>query len=303
MGSVAAIFLTVHTPRYCTLEAALDGKLASEVFRPVRDGLVAQGADVVEAQLDVLVLNSCHLVSTFPTVVDGTPRHEGVLTAQEAPEIIHGVRYDFPGDYALASALIARGKAEGRQCVLANDVHYPLDYGTVMPVVCYLDRAQRLPVVPVSVCLSSDLEECFAWGRSIAQVAAESSKRVGFAASGSVSHKLVRRPEQWPALEDQELDHRFARLVADGEYDKAWAWLPEFAETTQAEMGGRHLAMMLGVLVESGHHFRARPHAYGPSSGSGNYVISLVRPEGASTAPSDSSPGTGLRGQRPALER
>jgi len=41
-------------------------------------------------------------------------------------------------------------------------------------------------------------------------------------------------------------------------------------------MGGRHLAMLLGVLMESGRRFRSTVHAYGPSSGSGNYVISLV---------------------------
>ena len=96
MGSLAGVFLSVHTPRYCTLEAAFEGKLASEVFRPVRDGLVAQGGDVAEARLDVMAINSCHLISTFPTVVDGTPRHQGVLTAQEAPEIIHGWRTTIP---------------------------------------------------------------------------------------------------------------------------------------------------------------------------------------------------------------
>ena len=60
--SLVGAYLSVHTPRYCTLEAGVEGRLASEVFRPVRDGLV----------------------------VDGTPRHRGVLTAQEVPEIIHG---------------------------------------------------------------------------------------------------------------------------------------------------------------------------------------------------------------------
>jgi 3,4-dihydroxyphenylacetate 2,3-dioxygenase len=190
MSPLAGAFLTVHTPRYCTLEAAIEGKLASEVFRPVRDGLVAQGDVVGQAKLDVTVINSCHLITTFPTVVDGTPRHHGVLTAQEAPEIIHGVAYDYPGDYDLAARLIARGKAAGLQCVLANDVHYPLDYGTLMPMVCYLDRAQQTPIVPVSVCLSADLNEAHAWGRHVARVAGESGKRVGFVASGSVSHKL-----------------------------------------------------------------------------------------------------------------
>jgi len=236
----------------------------------------AQGREVARARLDAMVINSCHLISTFPTVVDGTPRHQGVLTAQEAPEIIHGVGYDIPGDYELAAAIVARGRAAGLQSVLANDVHYPLDYGTVMPMVCYLDRAQKLPLVPVSVCLSADLAESFEWGRHIASVARESGKRVGFVASGSVSHKLVRGPEKGPQPEDEELDHRLAKMLAAGQYGELWAWLPEFCRATQAEMGGRHLAMLMGAVIESKQRFGAAVHAYGPSSGSGNYVVSLT---------------------------
>ena len=273
---LAGVYLSVHTPRYCTYEAAFAGKLAHPDFRAVRDGLVEQGRDVAAARPDVIVINSCHLISTFPTVVDGTPRHRGVLTAQEAPELIHGVEYDFPGDFELAAALIDRGQAAGLPCTLANDVHYPLDYGTVMPLVCYLDRMQRIPVVPVSVCLAADLEESFVWGRLIARAAGENGRRAAFVASGSVSHKLVRGPERWPGPAEQELDRRLARLLADGEYAKAWAWLPEYAEAAEPEMGGRHLAMMLGALVETGRRFEATLHAYGPSSGSGNYVISMT---------------------------
>jgi 3,4-dihydroxyphenylacetate 2,3-dioxygenase len=225
---------------------------------------------------DVIVINSCHLIATFPTVVDGTPRHAGVLTAQEAPELIHGVAYDFPGDYELAAALIERGRAAGLPCTLADDAHYPLDYGTVMPLVCYLDRPQRIPAVPVSVCLSADLDESFAWGRHVARAAAALGRRAAFVASGSVSHKLVRGPERWPGAAEQELDHRLARLLADGDYAKAWAWLPEYAQAAAPEMGGRHLAMMLGALIETGRRFEATVHAYGPSSGSGNYVISMA---------------------------
>jgi 3,4-dihydroxyphenylacetate 2,3-dioxygenase len=272
------VYLTVHTPRYCTYEAAFAGKLAHPDFKAVRDGMVEQGRDVAAAAPDVILINSCHLVTTFPTVVDGTPRHRGVLTAQEAPELIHGVAYDFPGDYDLAAALIDHGRAQGLPCTLANDVHYPLDYGTVMPLVCYLDRAQRIPAVPVSVCLSADLPEAFAWGRIIARVTRDLGRRAAFAASGSVSHKLVRGPERWPQPAEQELDHRLARLLADGEYERLWAWLPEYRQAAEPEMGGRHLAMMLGALMETGTRYAATVHAYGPSSGSGNYVISLAAP-------------------------
>lgn len=277
MGEIARVYLSCHTPRLCNHEAAFGGKLAHPDFQPLREGLIAQGRDVAQAGLDVVVLNSCHLISTFPTVADGTPRHRGILTAQEAPELIRGVEYDFPGDYELASAIVERARAAGHLTTLANDPHYPLDYGTVMPMVCYLDRAQRIPVVPISVCLMSDLEECFRWGEQIAAAVRELDRRAAFVASGAVSHKLVRAPERWPAPEDQELDHRFARLLADGEYAKLRAWLPEFAEAAEAEMGGRHLAMMLGVIMGSGGRFSATIHAYGPSSGSGNYVITLAR--------------------------
>jgi 3,4-dihydroxyphenylacetate 2,3-dioxygenase len=274
--SLAAVYLSVHTPRYCTPEAAFAGKLAHPDFRMVRDGLIEQGRHVATVKPDVIVINSCHLITTFPTVVDGTPRHRGVLTAQEAPELIHGVEYDLPGDYELASELVDRGKRAGLMCTLANDVHYPLDYGTVMPLVCYLDRAQRVPVVPVSVCLSADLDESFAWGRVIVQAARSLGRRAAFVASGSVSHKLVRGPEKWPAAAEQELDHRFAKMLEGGDYERLWAWLPEYTAVAEPEMGGRHLAMMLGALTETGERFDATVHAYGPSSGSGNYVISLV---------------------------
>jgi 3,4-dihydroxyphenylacetate 2,3-dioxygenase len=185
------------------------------------------------------------------------------------------VPYDYPGDYELAAQLVARGQADGRPCVLANDVHYPLDYGTVMPMVCYLDRAQRLPLVPVSVCLAADLDEAFAWGQCLAEVAGETGKRVGLVASGSVSHKLVRDPPRGPRPDDEALDHQFARLLGQGEYAKLWGWLPEFAHAARPEMGGRHLAMMLGAILRARQRFVSTVHAYGPSSGSGNYVISL----------------------------
>ena len=273
--SIAAAYLTVHTPRYCTYDAAFAGKLAHPDFRPVRDGLVDQGRHVASVRPDVLIVNSCHLITTFPTVVVGTPRHRGVLTAQEAPELIHGVAYDFPGDYELAAAMVERGAAAGLQCVLANDVHYPLDYGTVMPLVCYLDRTQTIPVVPVSICLAADLDECFAWGGHVAAAVAALGRRGAFVASGSVSHKLVRGPEKWPDAADQEFDHHLARLLADGRYDEAWRWLPEYRARAEPEMGGRHLAMLLGALIASRRHYPGAVHAYGPSSGSGNYVISL----------------------------
>jgi 3,4-dihydroxyphenylacetate 2,3-dioxygenase len=280
MEELLGVYLTAHTPRYCTRAAAFEGKLAHPDFRPLRDGLVEQGRHLAAREPDVIVINSCHLVSTFSTLVDGTARHRGTLTAQEAPDLIAGVEFDFPGDHELASALVARGKEAGHPCGLVDDRHYPLDYGTVMPIVCYLDPGQTIPVVPISVTLLNDLEECFQWGRHIVRSLRETGRRGVFVASGALSHRLVRGPEKWPLPEDRRLDERFAAMLAEGDYGAAWEWLPEFASAVEAEMGGRHLAMMLGVLREADSPFTVTVHAYGPSSGSGNYAISF--------APSDS---------------
>ncbi len=275
MGELAGVYLAAHTPRYCNRAAAFEGKLAHPDFRALRDGLVDQGRHLAARQPDVIVVNSCHLVSTFSTLVDGTAPHRGILTAQEAPDLISGVEFDFPGDRELASALVARGKAAGHLCGLVDDVHYPLDYGTVMPLVCYLDPGQSIAVVPISVTLLNDLEECFQWGGYVAQTLKESGKRGVFVASGALSHRLVRGPEKWPLPDDRKRDEHFAGMAAEGDYERLWRWLPEFVRTADAEMGGRHLAMMLGVLREAGSPFTATIHAYGPSSGSGNYAISF----------------------------
>lgn len=274
-GGITGAFLTVHTPRFCTHDAAILNRIAHPDFQGVRDGLVEQGRVVDDLAPDVLVVNSSHLISTFPVVVDGTPRHRGVLTAQEAPQLIKGVAYDFPGDLEFAAAIVGHGERAEEHCILANDIHYPLDYGTVMPVVLYLDRKSRIPVVPVSMCLASDLQESHRWGGYIARAARETGRRAAFVASCSLSHRLVRKPEQWPAAADQEIDHRIANLLASGRFSALWEELPAIVRTTTLEADGRHLAMLLGALMESQRTFATTLHAYGPSSGSGNYVISM----------------------------
>jgi 3,4-dihydroxyphenylacetate 2,3-dioxygenase len=111
----------------------------------------------------------------------------------------------------------------------------------------------------------NDLEECFQWGRYIVQTLRESERRGAFVASGALSHRLVRGPEKWPLPEHRELDERFAAMLAEGDYEAAWKWLPEFAGAVDAEMGGRHLAMM-SVLSRGGRLHATVHAAYGPSS-------------------------------------
>jgi len=230
------------------------------------------GAEIERLRPDALVQVSTHWVTTFHHYVLGHKRHRGVLTASEAPDIIAGVPYDFPGDPELAGAIVAKGKERGIPAIFSAAEHFVLDYGTVNPV-RYIAPRYDIPVVPVSTCLLADLEECTRWGAAIAEAIEESSKRVVFIASGALSHVLVRGPEKWPTEELQRLDYKFIELATQGRAQELQSFLPLFAREVEAEMGGRHLATLVGA---TGGSFRGRLHAYGPSSGSGQVALSLA---------------------------
>jgi 3,4-dihydroxyphenylacetate 2,3-dioxygenase len=61
--------------------------------------------------------------------------------------------------------------------------------------------------------------------------------------------------------------------VTQGRAEEIKFFFPAFCKTVDAEMGGRHLAILLGA---TGGTFRGKLHAYGPSSGTGNAVVSLL---------------------------
>ena len=188
--------------------------------------------------------------------------------------MIAGVRYDFPGDPELAQAVTASGKENGLPVILTAAESFMIEYGTLNPI-RYLTPRFDVPVVPLSCCLLADIAECIRWGEAVAEAVRGSSKRVVVIASGALSHKLVRGPEKWPSGELQKLDHRFVELLTEGKSEELKTFFPGFAKEVEAEMGGRHLAILLGA---TGGTFRGKLHAYGPSSGTGNAVVSLAPP-------------------------
>jgi 3,4-dihydroxyphenylacetate 2,3-dioxygenase len=60
--------------------------------------------------------------------------------------------------------------------------------------------------------------------------------------------------------------------LTQGKAGEIKSFFPSFVKKVDAEMGGRHLAILIGA---TGGAFRGKLHAYGPSSGTGNAVVSL----------------------------
>lgn len=254
-----------HVPRICFEEQAPD------FYEPLISGLKKAAQEVQQIKPDAVVIVSSHWQSTFEHIVDATPRHKGVLTAVECPQLISDVAYQYPGDEQLANQLTEAGQQAGIAAVTINDPTYVWDYGTVVPL-RYLVPDEDIPVIDLSVCWAGQLEETHLWGRQIGKVLRESEKRTVFISSGALSHNLVRGPEMMPSLSEQAMDRQFIQYLQSNDFAAAWKMLPQYARAAGVEAGGRHLAMLLGVLEGS---YKGEFLGYGQSSGSGNIVMTF----------------------------
>lgn len=150
MGAIVGALIVTHTPRIA------DESKAPAFTREMIRGMHELGKEVARLKPDALIQVSTHWVTTFHHYVLGHQQHQGMLTASEAPDMISGVPYDFPGDSELAEAIVTKGKDRGIPVILTTADHFVLDYGTVNPL-RYLTPQSDIPVVPISSCLLADL--------------------------------------------------------------------------------------------------------------------------------------------------
>jgi 3,4-dihydroxyphenylacetate 2,3-dioxygenase len=228
---------------------------------------------IEEIKPDAIVLVSCHWPSTFAHYVDATPNHKGILTANECPDLISDVPYEFPGDEDLANELVKAGQDANLEVVGFKDPYYVWDYGTVVPL-RYLTPNSDIPVINLSVTLAASIEETYKWGQQIKKVLDETNKRIVFISSGALSHNLVRGRHNKPTVSEHAMDKQFISYVMDKDYKSAYDMLHQYARLAKVESGGRHLAMLFGILEED-----CEPTflAEGQSSGSWNTLITFEK--------------------------
>jgi 3,4-dihydroxyphenylacetate 2,3-dioxygenase len=236
--------------------------------------------DAIRRQLkpDVWVIVSSHWVATFDWPITCQPRHVGHCVADEAPQLIPGRPYDYPGDPEFANALVEAFNAGGVPAQRNVSEHFEWDYGTFVPMQ-YLDPTGDVPVVVLPSVLMSTLEECVQAGELIHATAKKLGRRAVFVTSSALSHVLVRGRENWPLPERIEADQRFIAQLKAGQIDDALAGIKEYSKFVGAEMGGRPLATMLGAVkamaAEQGAMQGRQYGEYAQSSGSGNVVMAL----------------------------
>jgi len=228
---------------------------------------------------DVWVILSSHWVATFDWPVTCQARHRGHCVASEAPQLMPGSPYDYPGDPELGAALVDAFNAGGVPSVRNESSHFVWDYGTFVPLM-HLDPDAEIPVVVLPSVLQATIHECLEAGSLVHATAQRLGRRAVFLASTALSHVLVRGREHRPTPERVEADQRFLVQLEAGDIKTSITGFDAYRKLSGLEMGGRPLATMLGVtraMATAGGPLKGRQYGdYAQSSGSGNVVMALA---------------------------
>jgi 3,4-dihydroxyphenylacetate 2,3-dioxygenase len=273
MSGILAAAIVAHVPTLSRVEITPDFQ------RTLVDGERRLGADLRALKPDLWVIGSTHWVSTFNWLATCQSEHKGICVADEAPDLIPGLPYHYRGDPRFGTALIEEWQRRSIPAARNDSPHYAWDYGTYVPL-SHLDPQAEIAVVSVPVVLMSDHAECIKAGAAIAATAQALGRRAVFVASTALTHALVRGRHLMPTAERVDADQVLIDRLKRGAVEELVADFGEYARTTAAEMGGRALATLLGVMLEMKHQgaaLRGRQYGqYAQSSGSGNANVLIA---------------------------
>jgi 3,4-dihydroxyphenylacetate 2,3-dioxygenase len=233
-----------------------------------------------ERGVDTFVIADTHWLNSSGFHLNAKAHHRGSYASHELPHFIRDLPYSYPGDPALA-ALIGEEIAAGGLKSLVHDIaDLGLEYGTLVPMYLMNDTDPKIRVLPIGCNMYSTIEENLVVGEAIARAVARSDRRVGFLASGSLSHQFPTN-----ALTDRylnrissdfnaQMDRTVLGMWADGRTREFLQMLPDYNARCSGEGAMADTAMLFGVLGRdryTGHGEQLCE--YFPSTGTGQVVV------------------------------
>jgi 3,4-dihydroxyphenylacetate 2,3-dioxygenase len=231
-------------------------------------------------EVTTFVVFDTHWLSNFGYHINANPRHRGAFTSHEAPQMIQDLRYDLPGDSALAAAIADEAATAGLNVIAHKVGSLGLEYGTIVPM-HYMNAGGWAKVVSVASPLFTSQEESRLLGEATARAIAKSKERVAVLASGSLSHRLWPNrklgPEAWTSIASEfnrQVDLRVLELWQQRRYREFLDMLPDYATKCNGEGGMADTIMLFAAL--GWYDFRGEAEQlcdYFPSSGSGQVNV------------------------------
>jgi 3,4-dihydroxyphenylacetate 2,3-dioxygenase len=233
-----------------------------------------------ERRVSTFVVFDTHWLSNFGYHINANPHHRGSFTSHEAPQMIQDLRYDLPGDTALAETIAGEAAGAGLNVIAHRVASLGLEYGTIVPM-HYMNEDGWAKVVSVATPLFTSLEESRLLGEATRRAIARSGERAAILASGSLSHRLWPNkklgPEAWTSIASEfnrQVDLRVLELWQQRRYREFIAMLPDYAVKCNGEGGMADTIMLFAALGWDGFDGEAEQLCdYFPSSGSGQVNV------------------------------
>ncbi len=219
-----------------------------EVFGGVgRDAVAALRALDVPSRVrpDAILVASPHWM-TPSFYVQAAQRPRQIYDFSGFPRRLYAVKYEPPGDPALARSLVEEGRRRRLDVEATTD--HGLDHGAWAPLL-HVSPDAKVPVVPLSGTYLP-AEDHMAWGEAIGHALATTHRRVAFVSTGSITHRLdrfaVSESEEWP--KGAEIEKEIVDLLLAKRYEDVAHFDREKWETVAPEGDLAPLFTMLGAL-------------------------------------------------------
>lgn len=277
MGEIILAAKVTHVPSLLLSER--DGPL-----KGCRDDAINSLKEIGQRARDrgvtTYVVFDTHWLSNFGFHVNGNDHHQGTYTSHEAPHMIQDLRYDQPGNPALADAIADHAGKMGLQIRSHHVPTLALEYGTIVPM-HYMNADGAAKVVSIATPLFADFEEIKKVGTAVKQATEQSDEKVAILASGSLSHGLFPNkqlgPNAWNAISSEfnrQMDLRVLELWQQRRYLEFLDLLPDYAVKCDGEGGMADTIMLFAALGWDAYDGEAEQLCdYFPSSGSGQINV------------------------------
>ena len=278
LGELVLAAKVSHVPSLVLSE--MPGSPLRESRRDAVEALRLLGRRARERGVTSFVVFDTHWLSNFGYHINANPHHQGAFTSHEAPHMIQDLRYDLPGDTALAQGIAAEAAKRDLNVIAHQVQSLGLEYGTIVPM-HYMNDDGWAKVVSVASPLFTTLEESRLLGEATRRAIEASDERVAVIASGSLSHRLWPNkklgPEAWTSIASEfnrQVDLRVLELWRDGRYREFLDMLPDYAVKCNGEGGMADTIMLFAALGWNDYRGRAEQLCdYFPSSGSGQVNV------------------------------
>ncbi|MBQ9000979.1 MAG: AmmeMemoRadiSam system protein A [Eggerthellaceae bacterium] len=243
--TVIAAIAVPHPP----LIVAAVGRGDERRIQATIDAYTKATGELLARKPDCLVVTSPHAPlfrDAFNVTTDAVL--EGSMARFNAP----GERIRARCDVELAREIMRQASAAGIAAVGSDRYRDDMDHGTYVPLYFVREAAGlpqgELPCPIVRIGLSGFSPQVHReLGRAISRAADARGRRVGFIASGDLSHKLLAEGPYGFAPEGPVFDERIGEIFASGDLDELFEFDQEFSDAA-AECGLPSFQIMAGAL-------------------------------------------------------